>query len=37
MTGKTQILSLRFDLEDDKGLLIDEGNPLIVDIVYIEG
>lgn len=38
MTGKTQILALKFDMVNDKGeALIDEGNPLIVDIVYIEG
>lgn len=38
MTGKTQILSLKFDMQDASGkLLVDEGNPLIVDVVYIEG
>lgn len=38
MTGKTQILALKFDMLDDNGkALVDEKNPLIVDIVYIEG
>ena len=37
LTGKTQILSLKFDIVDGNELLVDENNPLIVDIVYIEG
>lgn len=38
MTGRSQILDLKFDLYDSKNnLLVNQDNPLIVDIVYIEG
>ena len=38
LTGLSQILSLSFDIADKDGnLLVDEDDPLIVDIVYLEG
>lgn len=38
LTGLSQILSLTFDIFDSDGnLLVDEDDPLIIDIVYLEG
>ena len=35
LTGRSQVLSLRFDENDIKNEWVNEKNPIIIDIVYV--